>query len=100
MKGKRTFEPGDIVATFTGQEGMVISEEEYTMIRGRLREGRRPGHYFAPGCCSSPDYVTRMPVLFSDSTFDVMRAMNVRKVQDPAGEKRAHIQGILGDHCG
>ena len=99
MKGKRSFEPGDMVASFTGEQGMVLSLKEYSMIRERLREGRRPGHYFAPGCCRSPDYITCMPVLFDDSTFDLMRVMNVRRIQYPGREKRAHIRGILDDYC-
>ena len=32
MERKRVFEPGDMVASFTGQRGMVISEEAYLYV--------------------------------------------------------------------
>jgi hypothetical protein len=99
MKPKKTFEPGDIVTTFTGHVGMVISQEEYWVLRGRLKEGRKPGRYFCPGCCQHPDYVIQIPVLFEDNTWDVMRAMNLRKAPNLPQEKRAKIQGIIRDHA-
>jgi len=43
MERKRLFEPGDTVATFTGQAGLVISEEVFSEIRNSLKEGRRLG---------------------------------------------------------
>lgn len=92
---KRLFEPGDMVATFTGQAGMVIAEETYATIRKRLKEGKRPGHYFAPGCCQNPDYVTQVPVLFEDKTWDVMRAMGIRRDTSLSREKRSHIQNMI-----
>ncbi|HDZ91020.1 MAG: hypothetical protein JRJ09_15445 [Deltaproteobacteria bacterium] len=96
---KALFEAGETVATFTGQAGMVISPEVFAQIRKRLKEGRRPGHYFAPGCCHNPDYTTQVPVLFEDGTYDVMRAMNIRRSGIP-GEKRSLIEGIIGAHTG
>ena len=97
MERKRLFEPGDTVATFTGQAGMVISKEVLTRIRNSLKEGRRPGHYFAPGCSHNPDYVIQIPVLFEDGTYDVMRAMNIKRTTGLPEEKRAFIDGIIND---
>ena len=100
MERKRAFEPGDMVNSFTGQSGMVLSEEGYLNIKSRLKEGRRPGYYFSPGCCQHPDYVTQVPVLFEDATWDVMRAMNIRKDPNPPREKRAYIQSIIDEKIG
>lgn len=95
MQGKRLFEPGDLVGSFTGQVGLVMSLEELEQAKARFREGRRPGHYFAPGCCANPDYVTQVPVLFEDGTYDVMKAMNIRKRRDVSEEKRNQIRRML-----
>jgi hypothetical protein len=88
MDRKRLFEPGDMVTTFTGQVGMVISRESLAEARNRYKEGGRPGRFFSPGCCQNPDYVLQVPVLFEDRTFDVMRAMNIKKTRDIPEEKR------------
>ncbi len=95
MQGRRLFEPGDFVASFAGQIGLVLSFGELEEAKARFREGRRPGHYFAPGCCANPDYVTQVPVLFEDGTYDVMKAMNIRKKMDVQEEKRDQIQRML-----
>jgi hypothetical protein len=100
VERKKTFEPGDMVTSFTGQGGMVISEEVYLTIKSRLKEGKRPGYYFSPGCCQHPDYVTQVPVLFEDATWDVMRAMNIRKAPNLSGEKRSHILSIIDKKTG
>lgn len=100
MERKRLFEAGDTVATFTGQVGTVITEEVFAKIRKRLKEGKRPGHYFAPGCCQNPDYVIQVPVLFEDGTYDVMRAMNIRKTAGIPEEKRSYIEDIINDQTG
>ncbi len=97
MEKKRGFEPGDMVATYTGQAGMVISEPTLTKARNHLKEGRRPGHYFAPGCCQNPDYITQVPVLFEDGKYDVMRSMNIKKILDVSTEKKGFIQGLIHD---
>jgi hypothetical protein len=94
---KKLFEPGDRVSTFTGQAGIVISEEIYSNIRKGLKEGKRPGHYFAPGCCQNPDYVRQVPVLFEDATWDVMRAMNIKRAPNLPEEKISHIQSIIDE---
>lgn len=95
MGAKKIFEPGDLVASFTGQVGLVMALEEFEQAKARFREGRRPGHYFAPGCCANPDYVTQVPVLFEDGTYDVMKAMNIRKKTDVQEEKRDQIWRML-----
>ena len=96
MERKKAFEPGEMVATFTGQAGIVISEELYPRVREGLKEKRRPGYYFAPGCCQHPDYVIQVPVLFEDGTYDVMRAMNIKKAPNLAEEKIEMINSIMG----
>ena len=95
MERKRLFEAGDTVATFTGQAGMVISAEVFARIRNSLKEGKRSGHYFAPGCCHNPDYLIQVPVLFEDGTYDVMRAMNIKRTDGLPEEKRSYIEGII-----
>jgi hypothetical protein len=96
VKRKRLFEPGDMVSTFTGQVGMVITTEVLAMVRPRFKEGRRPGYYFAQGCCQNPDYLTQIPVFFEDGTFDVMRSMNIKKRPDLPEETKSKIQEMLG----
>ena len=95
MERKKAFEPGEMVATFTGQAGIVISEEMYPKVRESLKEKRRPGYYFAPGCCQHPDYVIQVPVLFEDGTYDVMRAMNIKKAPNLTEEKIELIRNFL-----
>ena len=94
---KRLFEPGDKVSTFTGQMGIVISKEIYSNLRKRLKEGKRPGHYFAPGCCQNPDYVIQVPILFEDGTWDMMRAMNIKRTPNLPKEKISRIQSIIDE---
>ena len=100
MERKRLFGAGDTVATFTGQAGMVISAEVFAKIRKSLKEGKKPGRYFAPGCCHNPDYVIQVPVLFEDGTYDVMRAMNIRRTAGLPEEKRSCIEDIINDQTG
>lgn len=95
MRDRKLFEPGDLVVSFTGQIGLVLSLEEYEQAKARFREGRRPGHYFAPGCCANPDYVTQVPVLFEDGMYDVMKTMNIRKKSDVQEEKQDQIQKMF-----
>jgi len=95
MEEKRLFNPGDLVTSSTGQIGLVLSLEEFERAKGRFREGKRPGHYFAPGCCAHPDYVSQIPVLFEDGTYDVMKAMYVRRKRDLQEETRGRIQRML-----
>ena len=95
MPREKLFEPGTYVLTFTGQAGIILSDEELRKARQKIREGKRPGHYFAPGCCQNPDYVLQVPVLFEDSTFDIMRAMNIKKGVDLSEDKRARLHSLL-----
>jgi hypothetical protein len=95
MERKRLFEAGEWIDTFTGQIGLVISLETLDCIRNRFKEGHRPGYYFSPGCCHNPDYVTQIPVFFEDGTFDVMRAINIRKKSDMPEEKKELIQRMM-----
>lgn len=96
MGRKTLYQPGDVVATFTGDIGVVVSRDTLASLRDRFKEGNRPGHYFAPGCCNNPDYVTQIPVFFEDGTFDVMRAMNIRKGTDIPEEKRRQLRTAMG----
>ena len=95
MEGKRLFEPGEWIATFTGQVGLVISLETLQQVRNHFREGHRPGYYFSPGCCYNPDYITQIPVFFEDGTFDVMRAINIGRIPDISEKKKEEIQEII-----
>ena len=97
MERKKVFKPGEMVSTFTGQVGMVISEDVYSKNRLCLKEAKRPGHYFAPGCCHHPDYIIQVPVVFEDGAYDVMRAMNIKRAQDVPAEKKAYIQNIINN---
>jgi len=94
MATKRRFDPGDMVTTFTGQAGMVISEAILASAGDRLKEGKRPGHFFAPGCCHHPDYIVQIPVLFEDGTYDLMRAMNIRKAPEISELKKSRLQEL------
>jgi hypothetical protein len=87
LETKRLFAPGEGVTDLQGQRGLVLSPGDYQNVKSRFSEGRRPGSFFAPGCCPNPDYLTQVPVLFEDGTYDVMKAMNLRKDPDLAGEK-------------
>jgi hypothetical protein len=100
MAKKRLFEAGDMVTTFTGQAGIVISEAVLATARNRLKEGKRPGHYFAPGCCNHPDYVIQVPVLFEDGIYDVMRAMNIKNAPDLTEAKKSRLQGLMNTLTG
>ena len=95
MGSKKAFEPGHMITTFTGQVGMVLSREEFLELKDKLKEGRRPGHYFSPGCCANPDYVIQVPVLFEDGTYDVMRALNIKRANAVSEEKRASLQRLV-----
>jgi len=91
VEKKRTFKPGDMIKALTGQAGIVIAPEAFDDIRARYREGRKPGYFFAAGCCHKPDYIGQIPVLFEDGAWDVMRAMNIKRAPDLPDEKKARI---------
>lgn len=92
---KRAFEPGQYVSLFTGLVGIVLGETLYTAATKVLKQGQKPGRYFAPGCCQHPDYVIQIPVLFEDGTYDVMRGMNIKRLKNPPAEKREKIESII-----
>jgi len=95
VEKKRLFDPGQTVAAFNGQVGMVMGQDMYDRAQKNLREGRRAGRYFAPGCCHHPDYLTQVPVLFEDGSYDVMRSMNIKKKPDIPEKIRLAIQDII-----
>ncbi len=92
---KKLFEPGTFASSFTGQAGIVLSQEQLQSARTVYPEGRRPGHYFAPGCCQNPDYVLQVPILFEDGKIDIMRAMNIRRLKGVDEEKQARLEYLL-----
>jgi hypothetical protein len=93
---KRLFVPGDVVASFMGQWGLVMSKEDFQNVKSRFKEGRRPGHFFAPGCCHNPDYVSQIPVFFEDGTYDVMRSQNVRRKTEVAKGVKEKLANMMG----
>ena len=95
MKGKRLFDPGEWVTALNGQAAVVMGQSMYDRAREHLSEGKKPGRYFAPGCCHHPDYVTQVPVLFEDGTWDVMRSMNLKKTLEVPEKHRLVIQDII-----
>lgn len=95
LEKKRLFDPGQSVTTFNGQVGMVMGRGMYNQAQKALSEGKRAGRFFAPGCCRHPDYITQVPVLFEDGSYDVMRSMNIKKQTEIPEEKRVLIQGIV-----
>ena len=95
MEKKALYKPRDLVRTFTGQVGLVISEETVGKIKGHIKQGRRPGHFFAPGCCENIDYVLQVPVLFEDGTYDIMKAMNIKSVEEDEEEKKPKLEAML-----
>jgi len=95
MEKKTLFEPGDLVKNFTGQPGLVISRKTLDKIKGKVTEGRRPGHFFAAGCPDSIDYLLKVPVFFEDGTYDIMKPMNIKKSEGDLEEKRAKLEEML-----
>ncbi|MBW1672650.1 MAG: hypothetical protein JRF06_01910 [Deltaproteobacteria bacterium] len=102
--GKKTlFEPGDLVKSFTGQNGLVISTKTFDKIRDKVKQGRRPGHFFAAGCPDNIDYLLQVPVFFEDGTYDIMKPMNIKKASGSAEgwtegdlkEKRSKLEEML-----
>jgi hypothetical protein len=99
MERRRLYEPMDLVAAINGQVGIVLSETGYVKAKEVLNESRRTGAYFAPGCCAHPDYVTQVPVLFEDGTYDVMRSLNIRKAREVSQEKRSRLDSLIRRHA-
>ena len=99
MERRRLYDPMDLVAALNGQVGIVLSEAGYGKAKEVLNKSRRAGSYFAPGCCARPDYLTQIPVLFEDGTYDVMRSMNIRKAGEVSQEKRSRLDSLMRQHA-
>lgn len=97
MEKKTLFEPGDLVKSFTGQHGLVISQKTLDRIRDKVKQGRRPGYFFAAGCCDSVDYLLKVPVFFEDGTYDIMKPMNIKKANEGSEEKKLKLEQMLGN---
>jgi hypothetical protein len=95
LERKRLYEPMDLVTAINGQVGIVLSETGYAKAKEALKESRRAGSFFAPGCCANPDYITQVPVLFEDGTYDVMRSRNIRKVKEVSQDKRSRLESLM-----
>lgn len=92
---KMAFDPGQYVKLLPGLVGIVLNKAQYLAATKLLKQGQKPGRYFAPGCCQHPDYVIQIPVLFEDETFDVMRAMNIKRIDSPPPKKRQKLRTII-----
>ena len=95
MEKKALFEPGDLIKTFTGDFGLVISGATFERIKRKVKQGRKPGHFFAPGCPENIDYLLKAPVFFEDGTYDIMKSMNIRKATEDCERKRSELEEIL-----
>ena len=98
MVRKVLFETGDVVRSFTGHKGLIISKKDYEEIRGKVKQGNKPGHFFAPGCCENIDYVQHVPVFFEDGTYDTMKSMNIRNLEGDPKKERAKLETMLKQH--
>jgi hypothetical protein len=95
MEKKTLFEPGDLVRSFTGHFGLVISKQTFERIKGTVQQGRRPGHFFAAGCPDTIDYLLQVPVFFEDGTYDIMKSMNIKAVSQDSEERRSKLEEML-----
>jgi hypothetical protein len=95
MEKKALFEPGDLVRSFTGHFGLVISRQTFERIKEKVRHGRRPGYFFARGCPENIDYLVQAPVFFEDGTYDIMKSMNIKAVAQDSEERRPKLEGML-----
>ncbi|MFO8163960.1 MAG: hypothetical protein ACQEQO_02920 [Thermodesulfobacteriota bacterium] len=94
--GKKTlFEPGDLVKSFIGQHGLVISLETLEKIKDNVKQGRRPGHFFAAGCPENIDYLLQVPVFFEDGTYDIMKPMNIKRSNEDIEKKKSQLEEKL-----
>ncbi len=97
MQRRALFEPGDLVKTFTGECGLVISRATLEKMIGAIRQGRRPGYFFAQGWCENIDYLTQVPVFFEDGTYDIMKSMNIKKATQAEEDKRVKLEAMIKD---
>lgn len=91
----KPFEPGDFVTSSSGESGLVLSTGSLAKAARHLTRADRPGHFFAPGCCIRTDYVTQVPVLFADGSYDVMRSTHLKKDRCPSDETRSRLLKLL-----
>lgn len=91
----KPFEAGDFVTSSSGESGLVLSPQSLAQVARRLPRARRPGHFFALGCCARPDFVTQIPVLFADGSYDVMRSTHLKKDRSPSEEIRCRLARLL-----
>jgi hypothetical protein len=95
MEKRTMFDPGDGVNDLFGQAGLVLSLKVFEKVKSLYPEGKRPGRFFAPGCCPNPDYITQIPVIFEDGTYDVMRVMNLKRRPDLEPEKKDQLEQMI-----
>jgi len=95
MEKRALFEPGDLIKTFTGDFGLVISGATFERIKRKVKQGRKPGHFFAAGCPENIDYLLKVPVFFEDGTYDIMKSMNIRKATEDCERKRSEVEEML-----
>ena len=95
MEKKTLFELGDLVKSFTGQNGLVISTKTLDKIRDTVKQGRRPGHFFAAGCPDNIDYLLQVPVFFEDGTYDIMKPMNIKRTNEDIEKKKSKLEEML-----
>ena len=95
MTIKSLYRPGDMISALNGDIGMVLSPDQFRRIKGRLRQGKRLGAFFAPGCCDNPDYITKIPVIFRDGSYNMMRSMNIKKREDISEDIIQEIRRII-----
>jgi hypothetical protein len=95
MKRKTLFEPGDLVKSFTGQYGLVVSMKTLGKIKDKVKQGRRPGHFFAAGCADNIDYLLQVPIFFDDGTYDIMKPVNIRKTIEDTENNKSRLEKML-----
>jgi hypothetical protein len=95
MEKKTLFEPGDLVKSFTGQHGLVIAIETLEKIKDNVKQGRRPGHFFAAGCPENIDFLLQVPVFFEDGTYDIMKPMNIKRSNKDIEKKKSQLEEKL-----
>ncbi|MBW2332091.1 MAG: hypothetical protein JRF08_01135 [Deltaproteobacteria bacterium] len=66
-------------------------------IRDKVKQGRRPGHFFAAGCPENIDYLLQVPVFFEDGTYDIMKPMNIKRTNKDIEIKRVKLEEMLGN---
>ena len=77
---KRLFNYGDTIEhRVTKELGLILSPSDLKSVSKKLKHKKRVGSYFSPGCITKPDYITYVPVIFEDHTYDILRAQYIKK---------------------